>query len=130
MGVLAQRLVRKICTLCNTKYTPNKEEWSLLFNIYPSDLTFYKAEGCELCDFTGYNGRTLISEFFAMNEDIVRAVITDASEKEIKSIAINGGMKTMLDDSLLKLDQTTLSEIIRIIPHEMIKEYKSRPERL
>ena len=130
MGVLAQRLVRKICTLCNTKYIPNKEEWSLLFNIYPSDLTFYKAEGCELCDFTGYNGRTLISEFFTMNEDIVRAVITDASEKEIKSIAINGGMKTMLDDSLLKLDQTTLSEIIRIIPHEMIKEYKSRPERL
>jgi len=127
MGVLAQRLVRKICTSCNTKYIPNKEEWSLLYNVYPSDLTFYKAEGCELCDFTGYNGRTLISEFFSMNEDIVRAVITDASEKEIKSIAINGGMKTMLDDSLLKLDQTTLSEIIRIIPHEMIKEFKSRP---
>jgi len=62
-----------------------------------------------------------------MNEDIVRALITDAGEKEIKRIAINGGMKTMLDDSILKLDQTTLPEIIRIVPHEMIKEFKSRP---
>ena len=127
IGVLAQRLLRRICTSCNTKYIPNKEEWSLLFNVYPSDLTFYKAEGCELCDFTGYNGRTLISEFFVMNEDIVRALITDAGEKEIKSIAINGGMKTMLDDAIFKLDQTTLSEIIRIVPHEIIKEFKSRP---
>ncbi len=127
MGVLAQRLLRRICTSCSTKYIPTKEEWSLLFNAYPSDLAFYKAEGCELCDFTGYNGRNLISEFFVMNEDIVRALIIDAGEKEIKSIAINGGMKTMLDDAILKLDQTTLSEIIRIVPHEMIKELKSRP---
>ena len=130
MGVLAQRLLRRICTSCSTKYIPTKEEWSLLFNDYPSDFSFYRAKGCELCDFTGYNGRILISEFFVMNEDIVRALITDAGEKEIQRIAINGGMKTMLDDSILKLDQTTLSEIIRIIPHEMIKEYKSRPERL
>jgi type II secretory ATPase GspE/PulE/Tfp pilus assembly ATPase PilB-like protein len=62
-----------------------------------------------------------------MNEDIVHTFIIDAGEKEIKSIAINGGMKTMLDDAILKLDQTTLSEIIRIVPHEMIKELKSRP---
>jgi type II secretory ATPase GspE/PulE/Tfp pilus assembly ATPase PilB-like protein len=128
MGVLAQRLLRRICTSCSTKYIPTKEEWSLLFNDYPSDFSFYRAKGCELCDFTGYNGRILISEFFVMNEDIVRALITDAGEKEIKRIAINGGMKTMLDDAILKLDQTTLSEIIRIVPHEMIKEYKSRPE--
>ncbi len=130
MGVLAQRLLRRICTSCSTKYIPTKEEWSLLFNSYPSDFIFYTAKGCELCDFTGYNGRTLISEFFVMNEDIVRALITDAGEKEIKRIAINGGMKTMLDDAILKLDQTTLSEIIRIVHHEMIKEFKSRPEEL
>ncbi|MBW2181281.1 MAG: hypothetical protein JRG81_13085, partial [Deltaproteobacteria bacterium] len=59
-----------------------------------------------------------------------RALITDAGETEIKRIALNGGMKTMLDDAILKLDQTTLSEIIRIVPHEMIKEFKSRPEEL
>jgi type II secretory ATPase GspE/PulE/Tfp pilus assembly ATPase PilB-like protein len=128
MGVLAQRLLRRICNSCSTKYTPTKEEWSLLFNDYPSDFSFYRAKGCEVCDFTGYNGRTLISEFFVMNEDIVRALVTDAGEKEIKRIATNNGMKTMLDDAILKLDQTTLSEIIRIVPHEMIKEFKSRPK--
>ena len=63
-----------------------------------------------------------------MNEDIVRAIVTDAGENEIKRIAINHEMKTMLDDAILKVDQTTLSEIIRIVPHEMIKEFKSRPE--
>jgi type II secretory ATPase GspE/PulE/Tfp pilus assembly ATPase PilB-like protein len=63
-----------------------------------------------------------------MNEDIVRAIVTDEGEKEIKRIATNNGMKTMLDDAILKLDQTTLSEVIRIVPHEMIKEFKSRPE--
>jgi type IV pilus assembly protein PilB len=128
MGVLAQRLLRRICTSCSTKYTPTKEEWSLLFNTYPADLNFYTPKGCELCDFTGYNGRALISEFFVMNEDIVRAIVTDAGENEIKHIAINHEMKTMLDDAILKVDQTTLSEIIRIVPHEMIKEFKSRPE--
>jgi type IV pilus assembly protein PilB len=128
MGVLAQRLLRRICNSCSTKYTPTKEEWSLLFNSYPSDFNFYTAKGCELCDFTGYNGRTLISEFFVMNEDIIRAIVMDTGETEIKRIAIKGGMKTMLDDSILKLDQTTLSEIIRVVPHEMIKEFKSRPE--
>ena len=126
IGVLAQRLLRRICTSCNTEYIPNEEEWSLLFNVYPSDLTFYKTEGCELCQFTGFNGRTLISEFFVMNEDIVRALIKNTGEKEIKTMAINGGMKTMLDDAIFKLDQTTLSEIIRIVPHEIIKEFKSR----
>jgi type IV pilus assembly protein PilB len=128
MGVLAQRLLRRICTSCSSKHIPTKEEWSLLFNDYPSDFNFYSSKGCEVCDFTGYNGRTLISEFFVMNEDIVRALVTDAGENEIKRIAISGGMKTMLDDSILKLDQTTLSEIIRVIPHEMIKEFKSRPK--
>jgi len=126
MGVLAQRLIRRICPSCSSEYTPAKEEWSLLFKDYPFDLTFYKAEGCELCDYTGYNGRTLISEFFVMNKEIAMALIRGAKENEIRRMAIEGGMKTMLDDCILKFNQTTLSEIIRVMPHEMIKEFKSR----
>lgn len=126
MGALAQRLVRRICPSCRSEYIPTEEEWSLLFKDYPSDLTFYKAEGCELCDYTGYNGRTLVSEFFVMNKKISPALIKGAEEKEIRRMAIEGGMKTMLDDCILKLNQTTLSEIIRVMPHEMIKEFKSK----
>lgn len=66
-----------------------------------------------------------------MNEDIVHALIMDTGEKRKQAYRTkNGGRKTMLDDSILKLDQTTLPKIIRMVPHEMIKELKSRPERL
>jgi len=126
MGAIAQRLVRKICPSCSSEYIPTKEEWGLLFKDYPVDLTFYKAEGCELCDYTGYSGRTLIAEFFVMNKEIAMALIRGAKENEIRRMAIEGGMKTMLDDCILKLNQTTLSEIIRVMPHETIKEFKSR----
>jgi type IV pilus assembly protein PilB len=126
MGVVAQRLIRRTCPACSSEYTPANEEWSLLFNTYPDDLTFYKPERCEQCDFTGYNGRTLISEFFVMGEDIALAMVSGASENEIRNMAVKSGMKTMVDDSISRLDQTTLSEIIRVVPHEMIKEFKSR----
>ena len=126
MGVLAQRLIRKICPSCSSEYVPTKKEWSLLFKDYPVDLVFYKAEGCELCDYTGYGGRTLISEFFVINKEIALAIIRGTKENEIRRIAIEEGMKTMVDDCILKLNQTTLSEIIRVMPHEMIKEFKSR----
>ena len=59
-----------------------------------------------------------------MEENIARAIIEGVSESRLKRIARENGMKTMLDDCLMKLDMTTLSEIIRIIPHEMIKDYK------
>ncbi|MBE9592694.1 MAG: Flp pilus assembly complex ATPase component TadA, partial [Proteobacteria bacterium] len=103
MGAVAQRLVRRICPSCSSKYIPTEEEWSLLFKDYPADLTFYKAEGCELCDYAGYNGRTLIAEFFIMKKEISLALIRGAEEKEIRRMAIEGGMKTMLDDCILKL---------------------------
>ncbi|MBW1965324.1 MAG: Flp pilus assembly complex ATPase component TadA [Deltaproteobacteria bacterium] len=126
MGVLAQRLIRKICPSCSSEYVPTKKEWGLLFKDYPADLVFYKAEGCELCDYTGYGGRTLISEFFVINKEIALAIIRGTKENEIRRMAIEDGMKTMVDDCILKLNQTTLSEIIRVMPHEMIKEFKSR----
>jgi type II secretory ATPase GspE/PulE/Tfp pilus assembly ATPase PilB-like protein len=61
-----------------------------------------------------------------MNKGIALALIRGAEEKEIRRMAIEGGMKKMLDDCILKLNQTTLSEIIRVMPHEMIKEFKSK----
>jgi type II secretory ATPase GspE/PulE/Tfp pilus assembly ATPase PilB-like protein len=61
-----------------------------------------------------------------MGEDIALAMVSGASENEIRNMAVKSGMKTMVDDSISRLDQTTLSEIIRVVPHEMIKEFKSR----
>ncbi|MBW1899730.1 MAG: type II/IV secretion system protein, partial [Deltaproteobacteria bacterium] len=126
MGVLAQRLVRKTCPSCRKKYTPLKEEWILLFDRYPEHLNFYMGEGCSECKFTGYRGRTLISEIFLVDRTISLALNRGESENEIRRLALKGGMKTMLDDGIMKLDQTTLSELIRVVPHEMLKEFKMR----
>ncbi len=126
IGVLAQRLVRKNCDKCKHTYTPPEEEWRLFFKQYPSHLKFHKGMGCKTCGYTGYKGRTLISELFEINREIALALSRGISETQLKRLALASGMKTMIDDGLLKLEQTTLAEIIRVVPIEMIKEFASR----
>ncbi len=126
IGVVAQRLVRKTCDKCKLVYEPPEEEWSLFFNRYPEQLTFYKGMGCRSCGYSGYKGRTLISELFEINREIAMSLSRGTNETELKRMALAGGMKTMIDDGLLKLDQITLTEIIRVVPIEMIKEFASR----
>jgi type IV pilus assembly protein PilB len=129
--VLAQRLVRRICSSCIREYVPHEEEWLLLFEEYPSHLKFYKGKGCEDCGFTGFKGRTLISEVFMVDKDAARALSNGVDVDDLKRLAVERGMLTMLDDGLLKLKQTTLSELTRVIPHEMIQGFrlKNRKER-
>ena len=67
-GVIAQRLVRKLCKECKEKYEPDEDERNLL-NIKENKV-IYKKKGCRACDYTGYNGRVIISEVFAINKDI------------------------------------------------------------
>lgn len=124
--VLSQRLCRQICYNCMVSYQPEEEEWRALFHSFPEHLSFYKGEGCEACNFTGYKGRVLISELFEVTRKLSRAIGRGASENEIKQIALNEGMKTLVDDGIQKLHQTTLAEVIRVVPHEMIKAFKAR----
>ena len=126
--VLAQRLVRKTCSSCIQEYVPDADEWGALFVRYPSHLRFFRGQGCEACNFTGYRGRTLLSEIFVVDKEIGYALSRGLDEESIKNLAIEHGMKTMLDDGLLKLEQTTLSEIIRMVPHDMVKAFRSRDE--
>lgn len=126
IGVLSQRLVRRNCSKCSRTFRPPQEEWQLFFNRYPSYIKFYKGIGCKACDFTGYKGRTLISELFEINQKITLAISCKTGETELKQQAMQAGMKTMADDGLMKMNQISLSELIRVLPLEMIKEFKSR----
>ncbi len=126
MGVLAQRLVRRICPACSQEYVPSEDEWGILFERYPAHLNFHRGQGCEVCNFTGYKGRTLISEIFVVDNEIAQALIRGLNEDEIRKLAIESGMRTMLEDGLTKLSETTLSEIIRVVTHDMIKDYHTR----
>ncbi len=122
--VLAQRLVRKICTSCITEYTPDQKEWSLIFDRYPDHLQFFRGVGCESCGYLGYKGRTLLSEVFVM--DTPDPILKGADIKEIKDIARAEGMKNMLEDGLLKLSSTTITEICRVLPFDMLDGFRQR----
>jgi len=126
LSVVAQRLIRKICPFCKNEYIPDEDEWGTLFDSYPSELTFFRGDGCESCNFTGYKGRLLLSEIFVIDKEIGYSLSQGLSEADIRQMAIESGMKTMLDDGLLKLEETTLSEIIRAVPHDMIKTFQAR----
>lgn len=128
IAVVAQRLVRKTCAKCSLVYEPPEEEWGLFFSSYPKHLTFHKGMGCRDCGYSGYKGRTLVSELFEINREIALALSRGISETELKRMAMAGGMKTMIDDGLDKLDQITLTEIIRVVPIEAIKEFASRKQ--
>jgi type IV pilus assembly protein PilB len=126
IGVLAQRLVRRNCQKCAREYRPARHEWRMFFRTYPDYLKFHRGIGCKACGFTGYSGRTVISELFEINRDIALALSAGASERQLKQITMETGMRTMIDDGLRKLDQTTLSEILRVVPIDMVKEFSQR----
>ncbi|MEJ2690718.1 MAG: ATPase, T2SS/T4P/T4SS family, partial [Deltaproteobacteria bacterium] len=124
LAILAQRLLRRTCSSCRESFVPPEEEWRLLFDSYPSHLSFQHGNGCDECGHTGYSGRTLISELF--QGEGLRLLGTAADVDVLKELAIANGMKTMLEDGLLKLSETTLAEILRVVPHEMIHSFKRR----
>ncbi|MBN2417940.1 MAG: Flp pilus assembly complex ATPase component TadA [Deltaproteobacteria bacterium] len=127
MCVLAQRLVRKICPLCIEEYLPEKKEWEHLFKTLPSHLRFYRGAGCEKCHQSGYDGRIVLSEIFILTPEITHALNKGYyDENQFTKLVIESGMKTMIDDGISKLSQTTLSEILRMLPHDMIRKFRSR----
>ncbi len=109
-AIIAQRLVRLICSECKVKVSGDDQ--GLLPNY---DQTFYyRGKGCEACRFTGHNGRTAIYEFLLINEAIRELILRRASSNEIKSEAMRLGMRTLYQDGLRKvaLGLTTPGEIM------------------
>ncbi|MDO9242044.1 MAG: type II secretion system ATPase GspE [Methylicorpusculum sp.] len=118
-GILAQRLVRKLCPHCKESYTvePTVAEELKLRKFQPEgELKFYKAVGCNACNGLGYRGRMAIIEFLVMSDALRRLIMTHAEAGEIHRLAIEEGMHTMYDDGLVKALQgsTTLEEVLRV----------------
>jgi len=118
-GILAQRLVRKLCTECREAYQPVRElveELRLDQFSKGHGLTLYKASGCNNCAGTGYLGRSIISELLILSEPIRRLILTHADGTEIQHTAIENGMLNMKTDGLKKAVQgiTTIEEVTRV----------------
>jgi type IV pilus assembly protein PilB len=116
-GVLAQRLVRRICPDCRTEYEPSKELLMEL-NLTPEQVQgkkFYYGRGCERCNNTGFKGRTGIFELLVMNDTIRDLVANNASTDAIRQAARKAGMKTLREAGLQALFSgiTTIEEVVR-----------------
>lgn len=116
IGVLAQRLVRKVCSSCRVEYTPEPDVLRRL-GMKDEEIkgkTLYRGVGCESCSGSGYNGRYAIHELLIVDDEIETAIVQEKSTLELKDIAVEQGMRTLRDDGVLKAFQgiTTLEEVL------------------
>jgi type IV pilus assembly protein PilB len=116
-GILAQRLVRKICADCRTEFEPSPEMLMEL-NLKPSDVSgrsFYYGRGCERCNNTGYRGRTGIYELMVMNDDIRELIMNNASTDQLRAAARRANMMTLREAGLRAIYEgvTTIDEVVR-----------------
>ena len=117
IGVMAQRLIRKICPACKQPYQPKPHELrDLGIDDVPEGTEFYIGAGCSKCFDTGYRGRTGVYELMAMTENIRELVYNKESAGVIKKTAIESGMRTLRMDGAQKvLDGiTTIAEVLRV----------------
>lgn len=122
-AVLAQRLCRRLCGKCKVEYKPDPEELEGLHN-FPwepgTDLPIiYRAKdgGCNVCNNNGYKGRMGLHEVMTVSEEISRLAVRRASSEEIGRVAVEQGMKTLIEDGWAKVLQgkTSIEEILRVV---------------
>tara|TARA_Y100001951_G_scaffold11999_1_gene7727 strand:- start:1419 stop:3128 length:1710 start_codon:yes stop_codon:yes gene_type:complete len=118
IGVVAQRLVRRLCPTCKEAYQPADLERQLL--AIPADRpapTIYRAKGCPSCEFQGYRGRTSVIEILKVSSDMDELIARRASMREMLNLAKSGGFRPIVEDGCRRvLDGTTsLEEISRVL---------------
>jgi type II secretory ATPase GspE/PulE/Tfp pilus assembly ATPase PilB-like protein len=119
VGVIAQRLVRRLCVHCRRQYTPPAEVLRSL-NIAEADaaaIPFYKAVGCDQCNHTGYRGRIGIYEVMRVTDKLRRLITVRSTEDQLREAAVGGGMITLGEDGLAKVKSgiTTPEELLRVV---------------
>ena len=123
VGVLAQRLVRKLCPKCKEEYTLTREEMLKILPDFPVDeypqetYKIYKPKGCLTCNNTGYKGREAVFEFLTVTEEMKKLILDRANGAQIKKLAIEQGMFTLKNEGIYKVmeGKTSIEELLRVI---------------
>jgi type IV pilus assembly protein PilB len=115
--IVAQRLVRRICSECKAEhqYTPEALKALGFSDEEASGITFYKGEGCDTCSGTGYKGRQGLYEVMSLSPELRRMILRSASVAELQDQAIKDGMLTLRMDGMQKIRKgvTTLEEVVK-----------------
>jgi type II secretory ATPase GspE/PulE/Tfp pilus assembly ATPase PilB-like protein len=118
IGVVAQRLMRRLCTHCREPYRPDDELTLKVLGVDPGWRgEIFRAAGCDHCDSTGYRGRLAIMELFKMNGEIDELIARRATGREVREAARRTGFRTLAEDAVSRVlaGQTSLDEISRIV---------------
>jgi len=115
IGIISQRLVRRICPNCKEKYKPDNVIAKYLE--LPEDTELYKGKGCDTCNMSGYKGRVGVYEVLSVNESLRHFIGEGADTQTIRQEAIKGGMKSLKDYCLILLNEglTTVDEVLRTV---------------
>lgn len=115
-GIIAQRLVRKVCTKCRTSYYPTPEQTLLVGYSEPPNRPFTHGKGCTACFDTGYAGRQGIYEVLSINADVREAISSEASVTQFRDLLRAQAGTTLLEEarSLAEAGVTTIDEVIRV----------------
>ena len=119
IGIVAQRLVRKICSYCKAEYKPPQNMLKKIEKYLPKEgeIHFFRGRGCSKCDFTGYFGRTMIAEILVVDDEIARLISEGATKFEILHYAEESGdFEPMVKDGVQKALEgvTTVEEVMRV----------------
>ncbi len=115
-GVMAQRLVRVLCSYCKEKIEPDEKLRRILKIKENEEVNVCKPKGCNECNFTGYRGRLGIFEIFAMTDELRELALRRVGTSEIREEAKKSGMKLMVEDGYEKVKKgiTTLDEVYTV----------------
>ena len=117
VGVLSQRLIRRVCKNCKTPYEPTDEELERM-GVEREDIggkKFYYGKGCSTCNQTGYKGRKAICELLVMSNPLIELISKNAPTSVIRNKSIELGMRTIREDGLQAIinGETTVDEVLR-----------------
>ena len=116
-GIVAQRLVRRICTRCKTRFDPTENQLMEL-KLTPDDVQgkeFYYGKGCSKCNGTGYRGRVGLFEIMVFNDEIRDLIMNQASSGVLREAAVKNGMRLLRDNGLVAIYDgiTTIDEVAK-----------------
>lgn len=116
VGVISQRLIRKLCIYCKERYIASNYEKNILGISSKRELTLYKNVGCNRCNNTGYKGRIGIYEIMEINKEIKNLINDDKSQEEIENLALRNNMKTLKQSAIdvILSGKSTVEELLRI----------------
>ena len=117
IGIVAQRLVRRLCKHCRQPYEANEMDWRILGVKGDKPPTIHRAVGCDHCEYQGYRGRLAIMELLRLDPELDELMAHRATPREMLNAAMARGFRTLADDGIRRVldGSTSLEELMRVI---------------